>query len=1048
MKFSNFFIERPVFATVISIVITLLGFLAIYVLPIDLYPDIIPPTVYVTGTYPGASAETVSNTVAAPLEDKINGVGNMLYMSSTNTSNGTFSLSIVFDTGTDINNAQIEVQNRVNTVLSSLPTEVQQSGISVTKQSPSFIMILSIQSPSGKYDPLYVSNFASLNVVSELKRVEGVANVTIIGSSQYSMRIWVKPDMMAELGITVSDIVNALKAQNSQHSIGALGSPPNIRFTHLTFPITTVGRLATVEEFENVVLRANTDGSFVRIKDIGRAEIGAQDYSVKGSLNGNPATLVAVYQQSGSNALQVANGVKDTMERISKDFPEGIEYKDIFDVTRFIKISIHDVVRTIFEAAILVMIVVFIFLQNWRATLIPIVAMIVSIIGTFAGMHILGFTINQLTLFGLILSIGIVVDDAIVVVENVERNIREKNLNSKEAALIAMQEVTGPVIAIVFVLCAVFIPVAILGGVAGQLYKQFAITITISVVISGIVALTLSPALAAILLKKHRAEGKFSLIFHKYFGKITTRYVYGTHWLLRRYVLGIAVFLILIAVVVFFYKKVPQSFVPAEDQGYFIIAAKLPDAASLDRTQQVTDIVVADTMKNPAVEEMIAMTGYSMLDGDNRTNGATYFPILKNWNERKSVSERIDHVIKELYINSYSKIEAGLVLPFNPPSIRGIGSVGGFEGWIVNRSEIGIQGLAKAAKDFVQKAKTRKELTGVTTRIEANSLLLFFDFDREKALAYGVDIDDVFQTLRGLYGSIYVNDFNRFGTTFEVIVQAEPAYRDTVHDIKNIFVRSSSKRKTDIPVDVIGSAAASNMVPLASLIEPKFSRGPLSINRFNGFPAASINGNAAPGYSSGDAIKAMEEVAAEVLPKNMVLSWSGLAYQQKKSVSSSAAILVGGIVMVFLILAALYEKWKLPLVIILSIPFGIFGAFLLVWLLNLSNDIYFQIGLVTLVALSAKNAILIVEFAIHKRKEGQSAQDAALTAARLRFRAIIMTSLTFIFGVLPLVLSQGAGAASRISVGTGVLGGMIAATCFGIFFVPLFYTLLERGKKQ
>lgn len=1046
MKFSKFFIERPVFASVISIVITLLGFLALHVLPIDLYPEITPPTVSVSGSYPGASAETVSNTVASPLEDKINGVENMLYMTSQNTSNGVFSLSVVFDIGTDIDKAQMDVQNRVNTVMATLPTEVQQNGLVVAKQNPAFIMVISVQSPSGKYDPLYVSNFAALNIVDGLKRISGVSDAKIFGGSQYSMRIWLKPDMMAELGVTVADVVSAIRTQNSQHSIGAIGYPPNSRFTYLTFPITTVGRLATVEEFENIVLRADTNGSFVRIRDIGRAEIGAQDYNVKGSLNGKPTTLISIYQQVGSNVLDVADNVKKTMERLSQDFPEGIEYKIGYDVTRFIKISIKDVVRTIFEAAILVMIVVFIFLQNFRAALIPIIAMLVSIIGTFAGMHVLGFTINQLTLFGLILSIGIVVDDAIVVVENVERNIREKNLKPKEAALQAMHEVTGPVIAIVFVLCAVFIPVAILGGVAGQLYKQFAITITISVVISGIVALTLSPALAALLLR-HKPESKFSFYFHKYFGKITTRYVYGTNWLLRNYVFGVLVFVGLLGALFYLYHKVPRSFVPGEDQGYFIVAAKLPDAASLDRTEEVTAQVVADTLKNPAVESVVAMAGFSMLDGDDRTNGATFFPVLKNWDERKDISMRVDHVIKDLYIKSYSKIEAALVLPFNPPSIRGIGSVGGFEGWIVNRSEIGIQGLAKVANEFVEKAKQRKELTGVTTRIEPNSLLLFFDFDKEKALAYGVDISDVFQTLQGLYGSIYVNDFNRFGTTFEVIVQAEPAYRDTVHDIKNIFVRSS-KRAAGASTAIFGTAAASNMVPLASLIQPQFSRGPLSVSRFNGFPSASVNGSAAPGYSSGDAIRAMEEVAAEVLPKEMSLSWAGLAYQQKKSSASSFAIFIGGLVMVFLILAALYERWKLPLVIILTVPFGILGAFLLVHLFGLSNDIYFQIGLVTLVALSAKNAILIVEFAIHKKKEGQSSRDAALTAARLRFRAIIMTSLTFIFGVLPLVLSRGAGAASRVSVGTGVLGGMLLATCLGIFFVPLFYTLIERDKKE
>lgn len=1028
---SKFFIERPIFASVIAIIITLVGFVALRFLPIDQYPNIVPPLIVVSGAYIGADAKTVAETVAAPLEKQINGVENMIYMYSQNSSSGEMVLSVFFDIGTDADQAQINVQNRVNLAMPGLPEELRRTGVRVAKQNPSMVLVISIQSPDGRYDEITTSNFASINIVDELQRLKGVSSVDIFGAREYSMRIWLRPDMMAQLGITTTDVVNAIRSQNQQVAIGRIGQPPNNEPVQLTLPVSAKGRLSNPEEFEDIILRALPDGSMVRIKDIGRAELGAQSYDVIGTLNGKPTTLIAVYQQSGANALDVAERVKTAMADLSKNFPKGLIYTIPYDTTKFIKVSMEEVTKTMIEAGLLVVLVVYIFLQSLRATVIPILALLVSIIGTFAGMYLLGFSINTLTLFGMVLAIGIVVDDAIVIIENIERNIREKGLRPKEAAIAAMEEVTGPVIAIVFVLCSVFIPVAFLGGIAGQLYKQFAITITVSVIISGIVALTLSPAIAPLIIKMQHKPSRFALWFNKGFDWLTHKYISLCTWFVKRAWVGAALFLIMLVTIGFGFKYVPTSFVPSEDQGYLIVVANMPDGASLERTDKVSQEITKISEKVPGVESIFSISGFSLMDGLNRTSNGADFIVLKDWSERTDKSLHADSILKTLF-GKFIQIKQANVFGFNPPSINGLGTVGGFEFWILNRGQGGAEYLAEVTNDFVAAAQKRPELQGLFTTVETNNMRLFVDLDRAKASALGVSIDEVFLTLQSLLGSVYVNDFNKFSRLYRVMMQAEPAFRASIDNIGDMYVRS----------------VRGTMIPLMSLVNVRYDKGPSVISRFNGFDAVKITGNAAHGYSSGQAMQAMEEVAHEVLPEGLTYSWSGSSYQEKTTGGSSSIVLIGGMVMMFLVLAALYERWILPLGILLAVPFGTFGALLAIWLMQMSNDVYFQVGLVTLIALSAKNAILIVEFAVIKHEEGMGLFEAALEAAKLRFRAILMTSLTFIFGVIPLVMSTGAGAASRKSVGTGVLGGMIAATVLAIFFVPLFFITLENFSKR
>lgn len=1029
---SRFFIDRPIFASVISIIITLTGLAAMKVLPIEQYPNITPPEIQVTATYNGANADTMASDVAAPIEQQVNGVENMIYMYSQNASTGNMTLEIYFAIGSDANMAQVNVQNLVSQALPQLPEEVQQQGVTIKKQTPNILLIVAVESPQGLYDDIFTSNYANVNIVTDLQLLPGISNVTIIGARNYSMRIWIRPDLMAQLAITTNDIVKAVQEQNLDFGIGQLGQAPNTKPVLLTVPMSSKGRLATPEEFENIILRAELNGSMVLLKDVARVELGAQDYSVDGELDGRPTTLIAIYQEYGANALDVANSVKAKMESLSKSFPEGLTYSIPYDTTLYIQTSIKEVIRTIFEAACLVVIVVFIFLQSFRATLIPIIALIVSIVGTFAGMYLLGFSINTLTLFGMVLAIGIVVDDAIVVVENVERNMRQHKLQAKEAARKAMDEVSGPVIAIVCVLCAVFIPIAFLGGIAGQLYKQFAITISISVIFSGLVALTFSPALAAIILKSQENPSRAALWFNRNFDRLTNGYQKGASWMAHKKVLGITIFFILVAGLIYLFKVTPTSFVPNEDQGYLITFADMPDAASLDRTKDVDKRIVDIAMKHPGVKHVVSLTGYSIMESLNRTTIGTNFIILDDWSKRKAKDLHADSILQDLNREFYGSIQDAQVMVFNPPSIQGLGTIGGFEFWIENRGEGGQESLALAVQQVIDAAKKRPELGRLNSTMQLDNMQFYVDLDRYKARALGVSVSDVFQALQTLVGSVYVNNFNKYGRVYQVIVQAEPAYREKLDNLGDMYVRSSLNK----------------MVPLKSLISIKYSKGPNLVSRFNDFQAAEILGGPAPGYTSGQAMAAMEEIAKEVLPQGMTFAWSGEAYQEKATGGTSSLVLIAALVMVFLILAALYEKWSLPLAVLMAVPFGILGAFTAIWLKGMSNDVYFQVGLVTLIALAAKNAILIVEFASMKHKEGMPIIEAALEAAKLRFRAILMTSLTFIFGVVPLVISTGAGAASRHSVGVGVMGGMIFATTLALFFVPLFFILVMSWSKK
>lgn len=1030
---SKFFIDRPIFASVIAIVITLVGLVAMINLPIEQYPNITPPQILVTTAYPGASAETLSQTVAATLEQQINRAQGMIYMYSQSSAAGDLSLNVFFEIGTNIEQAQIDVQNQVNLVLPKLPQDVQRQGISVQKQSPTFLVIIALQSPTGRFDEIYTSNYASINIVDELQRLSGVSDVRIIGARDYSMRLWLKPDRMAQLGLTTADIINVVREQNGEYAVGRIGQAPTMTEVELTVPVTAKGRLSDPEEFDEIIVRANSNGSMIRFKDIGRAELGAQNYDVIGEFNGKPTTLIAIYQQYGANALDVTASVRAAMEQLSRKFPVGMEYSIPYDTTKFVYASIKEVIKTIIEAAILVIIVVYVFLQSFRATVIPIQAMLVSMIGTFAGMYLLGLSINTLTLFGMVLAIGIVVDDAIVVIENVERNMHELKLSPKEAAIKAMNEVTGPIIAIAFVLCAVFLPVAFIGGIAGQLYKQFAITIAISVTISGLVALTLSPAMSAILLKEEQKASWFGKRFNRFFDWASRGYVKGVMWITTRPFVSLGLFGLLCLAIAFLFTIIPTSFVPSEDQGYIMSMATLPDDSSVSQTEKITQRIEKMVLDEPGVEGQVSLTGFSLLEGLNKTNAGSYFTILTDWSQRTSSSLHATHILRKLN-NEYARIPNASILSFNPPSIQGMGNVGGFEFWIQNRGTGDMAFLQSVTQEFIKKANKRPELVDVSSQIDANGKQFYADLDRAKARSLGLHLNEVYQALQVLLGSYYVDDFNKFGKVYRVMLQAEPSYRQEPDAIGDIYVRSQ----------------AGVMIPLKAVVTMKNSMGPALVSRFNGFPAAKVNGNAASGYSSGQAMQALKEVAKEVLPEGMDYAWSGESYQEQKVGSSSIQVFLAGIIMVYLVLAALYERWGMPFSILLAVPFGVFGALAAIWVVGMSNDIYFQIGLVTLIALSAKNAILIVEFAIVKHEEGMSFLEAAAEAARLRFRAIIMTSFTFIFGVIPLVIGSGAGAASRQSVGTGVLGGMISATVLAIFFVPLFFKLLgqvsERNK--
>jgi hydrophobe/amphiphile efflux-1 (HAE1) family protein len=1021
--FSRFFIDRPIFAMVISIFIVIAGLASMRNLPVAQYPEIAPPQVLVAATYPGASADVLEKTVAAPLETQINGVEGMIYMNSTSASNGRVEINVTFDIGTDIDQAVINVNNRVKQAEARLPQEVRRQGIQVEKNSSSFLQVLAFSSPDGRYDDLYTSNYVTLNVLDVLKRVPGTTNVQIFGAKDYSMRIWLKPDRLAQLKLAASDVVRAINEQNAQYAVGRIGQPPTPSGQEMSLTINTRGRLADVAEFEKIIVRAGADGSILRLKDVARVELGSRDYDFIGRHNGQPATLMGIFLKPGANALDTATAVKKTLTELSTRFPDGLTYAIPFDTTDFVQVSIREVLKTLGEAMVLVFLVVYLFLQNWRATLIPTLAVPVSLIGTFAGMLLLGYSINTLTLFGMVLAIGIVVDDAIVVLENVERIMHEEQVPAKAAAIQAMHEVTGPVIAIVLVLCAVFVPIAFLGGLTGELYRQFAVTIAIAVVISGIVALTLTPSLCVLILRQeHKASNRFFDAFNRWFTRVTGRYTRGVAWLIRRGALGALLFGGMVVITAGFWKFTPGSLVPDEDQGYYISAVYLPDGASLERTDRIVKEVDGIIHGNPNVAHTIVFTGFDFIGGSFKNNAATFFVTLKHWDERPMPA---DALIGELFAKT-AHIKEALVLAFGPPAIFGMGNSGGFEFYLQNRGEGGAKKLGEVSQQFIGKLQADKNFAMVSSLWRANVPQLDVDVDREKAKTLGVPIDGLFDTLAATLGTYYVNDFNKFGRTWQVLMSAEPAFRSSPGEIGGIYVRSER----------------GEMVPLSALAQIRQTTGPETLERFNNLPSVKIIGNGAPGISSGQAIAEVERIARETLPSDFGFDWGGASYQEKKSSGSSSYALILGAIMVFLILAAQYERWSLPLAVLLALPFGTFGALAAVWLRDMNNDVYFQIGLVTLLGLAAKNAILIVEYAVYKHGEGMTAAAAAIEAARLRFRPILMTSLAFILGVLPLAISHGAGAGARRAVGTGVMGGMLAATFLAVFFVPLFYRLI------
>jgi multidrug efflux pump len=1025
---SHFFIDRPIFSAVIALVISIVGLVAMFALPIAQYPQVTPIQIQVTATYPGANADLVAQNVGAPIEQQVNGATNMIYMSSTSSSTGNYTLTIYFTIDTDPKLAQVDVQNRVSQAMAQLPQAVQAQGVDVAQKTNTFLMVLAFYSPDGRYDPNFISNYTNTQILSTINRINGANQASIFGVPEYAMRIWLRPDRMAQLKISTSEIANAIKNQNQQFAVGRIGAPPTPYPVKQTFPVTT-STITQPSQFDNMILRAQTaDAALVRVKDVGYADLGAQSYSLNTSYQGKPATLIAVYQQPGANAIQVSKDVRATLAELSKAFPDGLKYEVALDTTLFVQASIKEVVKTFFEAVVLVVLVVFIFLHSLRLTIIPTLAVPVSILGALVGMLVFGFSINMLTLFGMILAIGLVVDDAIVVVENTERNMVQFSLSPREAAKRAMIEVSGPVIAVVLVLNAVFIPVAFLGGITGALYKQFAVTIAISVVFSGIVALTLSPALAAILIKaKHGEKKGFFKWFDDTFERITNGYVSGVKWVTHNFLVSLVAFVVVVAATVGLFKLLPTAFVPQEDQGYIFVAYFLPDSASLDRTHDVGAQAAAIVGKHPAVANVSQVDGYSLIDSQNKTNYGVLFVSLKDYEERTGPDMSADAVIAAAR-REFQEIKGGLVVPVNPPAIPGLGITAGFQIWIEQKGSGTYEQLSNIVEEIIAKAKTRPELAGVNTTIHANGQQMLADVDREKAETLGVAIQDAYSTLQTMFGSLYVSQFPKDSRLYQVVLQAEPKSRLTPEDIGHFYVKNRD----------------GDMVPLSALVSTRYVIGPDLVTRFNNYPAIAINGAPAPGQSSGASLAAIREVAEAAMPSGYGYEWAGEAREEVSSGSTSAIAFIFGLLFVFLILAAQYESWSLPIGVMMAVPFAILGALAAIALRGIPNDLYFQIGLLTLIGLAAKNAILIVEFSVElNRKEGKSFFDAAVEAARLRLRPIVMTSFAFVLGTVPLAIATGASANSRHSIGTGVIGGTLLATVIAIFFIPMFYWMLE-----
>lgn len=1040
MNISDFFVKRPIFAAVVSIIIFVIGALAYFRLPLSEYPEVVPPTVVVRTTYPGANPTVIADTVASPLEQQINGVEGMLYMFSQATADGVMTLTVTFGLGTDLDKAQVQVQNRVSQALPRLPQEVQRLGVTTEKTSPDLLMVVHLESPDNRYDMLYLANLAILQVKDELGRLPGVGNVQVFGAGDFSMRVWLNPNKLASHNLTATDVVQAIREQNVQVAAGVLGAPPtNTGSTAFQLLVNTQGRLTTEEEFGNIIVRAAKDGQITRIRDLGRVELGSSTYALRSLLNNKSAAALPISQRPGSNALETSTQVRETMERLKKSFPEGVDYSIVYDPTVFVRESIQAVGHTFVEALILVVIVVLVFLQTWRASIIPLLALPVSLVGTFSVMLLLGFSLNTLSLFGLVLAIGIVVDDAIVVVENVERNI-EMGYEPHEATRRAMQEVSGPIVAIALVLSAVFIPTAFIVGLSGQFYKQFALTIAISTIISAFNSLTLSPALAALLLKPHGAKkdrltrgidfvfGWFFNLFNRFFGRASRGYGKLVTHTLRSSAIALVVYAGLIGLTIFGFSRVPTGFVPTQDKGYLVSFAQLPNGATLDRTEEVIRRMSDVAMKHPGVQSAVAFPGLSINGFTNSPNSGIVFATLKPSEERKSRELSANAIAADLN-KEYSSIQEAFIAIFPPPPVQGLGTIGGFKLYVEDRSGLGLDSLYKETTSAIHKGYQTKELAGLFSSFDVNVPQIDSHVDREKAKTYGIPLNDVFDTMQVYLGSLYVNDFNRFGRTYQVNVQAESPYRLQPEDISHLRTRN----------------AAGEMIPLGSVVNVRPIYGPDRVMHYNGFPAAEINGAAAPGYSSGQSETAMAKVLNDQLPNGMKFEWTELTYQNILAGNTMVYIFPLSVFLVYLVLAAQYESWSLPLVIILIVPMTLFSAIAGVWLLHGDNNVFTQISLIVLVGLACKNAILIVEFAREKQlQEGMNRVDAVLEACRLRLRPILMTSLAFTMGVIPLVLSSGAGSEMRQAIGVAVFFGMLGVTAFGLVLTPVFYVVIQR----
>jgi hydrophobe/amphiphile efflux-1 (HAE1) family protein len=1042
MNLSNFFIKRPIFAGVLSLIIFIVGAISLFRLPISEYPEVVPPTVVVRASYPGANPKTIAETVASPLEQAINGIENSLYMFSQSTADGVMTLTITFKLGTDLDSAQVQVQNFVSQTLPKLPEEVRRLGVTTLKASPDLTMVVHLFSPDSRYDDIYLRNYAVLQVKDELARIPGVGQIQVFGSGDYSMRIWLDPNKLAARSMTASDVVNAIREQNVQVAAGTIGAQPQVSAVPFELSVNTKGRLVTEEEFDNIVVKTGANGETTLLKDVARVQLGASEYSLRSLLNNKTAAAIPIFQLPGSNALDLSNRVRAKMEELKKKFPVGVDYSVVYDPTIFVRGSIKAVVETLVEAILLVVLVVVLFLQTWRASIIPLVAVPVSLIGTFAVMHAVGFSINNLSLFGLVLAIGIVVDDAIVVVENVERNIA-LGFNPMAATRKAMSEVTGPIIATALVLCAVFIPTAFISGLSGQFYKQFAITIAISTVISAFNSLTLSPALSAVLLQAHGAKkDRFSLLidrllgwffhpFNRYFTASATAYVRGVSQLIRRSAVVLVVYAGLIALTFFGFKHVPTGFVPTQDKQYLVAFAQLPDAASLDRTEAVIRRMSDIALKYPGVESSVAFPGLSINGFTVSPNSGIVFVTLKPFEERRS-AKLSGPAISEALNAEFSKIQDAFIAIFPPPAVNGLGTIDGFKLYVQDRAGLGYEALYAASQDVVSKAWQTPGLTRTFTSYQVNVPQLDADVDRVKAKSQGVPLANVFDTMQIYLGSLYVNDFNRFGRTYQVVAQADAQFRDKPESITRLKTRNSR----------------GEMVPLGALVKVKETYGPDRVMHYNGYPSADINSSPAPGYSSGQAEALMAKIAGTTLPQGMDFEWTDLTYQKILAGNTAYVIFPLCILLVFLVLAALYESLRLPLAIILIVPMCLLFAITGVWLTRGDNNIFTQIGFIVLIGLSCKNAILIIEFAKDKHAEGKSIGDAALEACRLRLRPILMTSIAFIAGVFPLLVSHGAGAEMRRAMGTAVFSGMIGVTFFGLFLTPIFYVvLMTLGRK-